>query len=167
MERITLSLENPFCRSPFVSIKKLLLLALPLGILIDGGYSVRAQLPFYTDDTIVTESGKSHFEFFNEYDAFQLQDPNHTQNTANFKFNYGLPHSFEVDVDFPYLSIYRTEGKAASNGFGDTNLGVKRSFREESAGSRIPALAASSTSNFQPEMRVNSWVPGCMTTGST
>ena len=53
------------------------------------------------------------------------------------------PHSFEVDVDFPYLSIYRTEGNAPSNGFGDTNLGIKKSFRNESAGSRLPALAAS------------------------
>ena len=26
-----------------------------------------AQLPFYTDDTVVTERGKWHFEFFNEY----------------------------------------------------------------------------------------------------
>jgi hypothetical protein len=35
-----------------------------------------AQLPFYTDDAAVTERGKWHFEFFNEYDALQLQYPN-------------------------------------------------------------------------------------------
>jgi hypothetical protein len=86
---------------------------------------------------------KGHLEFFNEYDGLQLQDPNRTQNTANFKLNYGLPHSFELDVDFPYLSIYRNGGNAPSNGFGDTNLGIKKSFRHESAGSRLPALAAS------------------------
>ena len=102
-----------------------------------------AQLPFYTDDTAVTERGKWHFEFFDEYDALQLQYPNLKQNTANFKLNYGLPHSLEVDVDSPYLSIYRTAGNQASTGIGDTNLGIKASFRKESSNSRGPSLAAS------------------------
>jgi hypothetical protein len=102
-----------------------------------------AQLPFYTDDSAVTERGKAHFEFFNEYDALQLQYPNSRQNTANFKFNYGLPHSLELDVDSPYLSIYREAGNQASRGLGDTNLGIKESFRQESSTSRLPALAAS------------------------
>ena len=102
-----------------------------------------AQLPFYTDDTGVTEPGKWHFEFFNEYDALQLQVPNLRQNTANFKLNYGLPHNLEVDVDSPYLSIYRTSGNQPSNGIGDTNLGIKANFHKEAPGSRVPALAAS------------------------
>jgi hypothetical protein len=102
-----------------------------------------AQLPFYTDDTSVTERGKWHFEFFDEYDALQLQDPNLTQNTANFKLNYGLPHNLEVDVDSPYLSIYRSAGSQPSIGVGDTNLGIKWSFHKESPTSRVPALAAS------------------------
>jgi len=46
-----------------------------------------AQLPFYTDDPAVTEQGKWHLEFFNEYDALQLQFPNIRQNTANSKLN--------------------------------------------------------------------------------
>ncbi len=117
--------------------------ALPLSYLFCDGRQLQGQLPFYTDDTAVTERGKGHLEFFNEYDSLQLQDPNRTQNTANFKFNYGLSHSFEVDVDFPYLSIYRAEGNASSHGFGDTNLGIKKTFRNESAGSRLPAFAAS------------------------
>ena len=102
-----------------------------------------AQLPFYTDDTAVTEPGKWHFEFFNEYDALQLQYPNLKQNTANFKLNYGLPHNLEVDVDFPYLAIYRTDGNQSSKGLGDTNLGIKSTFHKESPSSRAPALAAS------------------------
>jgi hypothetical protein len=102
-----------------------------------------AQLPFYTDDPAVTERGTGHFEFFNEYDALQLQYPNLKQNTANFKLNYGLPHNLEVDLDFPYLSIYRTAGSQASTGIGDTNFGIKMNFRKESQGSRAPALAAS------------------------
>ena len=104
---------------------------------------VYAQLPFYTDDTSVTDRGKWHFEFFNEYDGLQLQYPNLTQNTANFKLNYGLPHNLEVDVDAPYLSIYRSAGNQSSTGFGDTNLGIKANFRKESPNSRAPALAAS------------------------
>jgi hypothetical protein len=102
-----------------------------------------AQLPFYTDDTAVTKPGKWHFEFFNEYDALQLQYPNLKQNTANFKLNYGLPHNLEANVDFPYLSIYRAAGNQPSTGVGDTNLGIKANFHKESPISRVPALAAS------------------------
>jgi hypothetical protein len=104
---------------------------------------LHAQLPFYTDDTGVTERGKWHFEFFNEYDALQLQYPNQTQNTANFKLNYGLPHNLEVDVDSPYLSISRAAGNQPSAGVGDTNVGLKANFRKESDTSRVPAVAAS------------------------
>jgi hypothetical protein len=105
--------------------------------------SLHAQLPFYTDDTGVTEPGKWHFEFFNEYDSLQLQYPNQTQNTANFKLNYGLPHNLEVDVDSPYLSIGRAAGNKSSAGVGDTNLGLKANFHKESPDSRLPAFAAS------------------------
>jgi len=104
---------------------------------------LHAQLPFYTDDTGVTDRGKWHFEFFNEYDALQLQYPNLRQNTANFKLNYGLPHNLELDFDVPYLAIGRASGNEPSSGLGDANLGIKWSFHKGSAGSRIPALAAS------------------------
>jgi len=49
--------------------------------------SLYAQLPFYTDDPSVTARGKWHLEFFNEYDAHQLQYPNLRQNTSNLKIN--------------------------------------------------------------------------------
>lgn len=81
------------------------------------------QLPFYTDDPAVTAPGKWHFEFFNEYDVLQLQSPNIRQNTANGKLNYGLPHNLELDVDYPYLAIFRTVGNPNSVGGGDLNLG--------------------------------------------
>lgn len=103
-----------------------------------------AQLPFYTDDPSVTDPGKWHFEFFNEFDALQHpQYPNLRQNTANYKLNYGLPHNLELDVDAPYLAIFRALGSRASNGTGDTNVGVKWKFREESQTSHLPALGAS------------------------
>jgi hypothetical protein len=102
-----------------------------------------AQLPFYTDDPSVTEKGKWHFEFFNELDALQLQFPNIRQNTANYKINYGLPHNLEVDVDFPYLAIFRAIGTPNSTGGGDLNLGIKWEFHKESPNSKLPAMGAS------------------------
>jgi len=107
---------------------------------------LHAQLPFYTDDPAVTERGKWHFEFFNEMDALQSpQYPNIRQNTANYKINYGLPHNLELDFDAPYLAIFRDliASPRSSTGIGDTNLGVKWNFHNESPYSRIPALSAS------------------------
>ena len=105
-----------------------------------------AQLPFYTDDPAVTDRGGVHFEFFDEYDFLQREQfPNLRQNTANYKINYGLPHNLELDLDAPYLAIYRTLSIApgTSAGVGDTNLGVKWNFHIEAAGSPLPALSAS------------------------
>jgi hypothetical protein len=105
-----------------------------------------AQQPFYTDDPSVTEKGKWHFEFFNEFDALQHpQFPSLRQNTANYKLNYGLPYNLELDVDAPYLAIFRALGTTpvTSAGVGDTNLGVKWNFHREAAGSRLPAMSAS------------------------
>ena len=101
-----------------------------------------AQLPFYTDDPAVTERGKLHFEFFNEFDALQLQYPNVRQNTANYKLNYGVGRNLELDVDVPYLAILRAAAPNAVGG-GDTNLGIKWEFHRQANGSHVPALGAS------------------------
>jgi hypothetical protein len=109
-----------------------------------GGTPLCAQLPFYTDDPAVTETGKWHFEFFDEFDDLQTpQFPNLKQNTANYKLNYGLPHNLELDVDTPYLAIYRALQTPNSSGGGDTNLGVKWEFHKESPGNPLPALGVS------------------------
>jgi hypothetical protein len=108
--------------------------------------ALHAQLPFYTDDPGVTERGTLHFEFFNEFDALQHpQYPNLRQNTANYKVNYGLPHNLELDLDSPYLAIYRAveTSQPTAAGIGDTNLGIKWNFHKESQKSRMPALGAS------------------------
>ena len=103
-----------------------------------------AQLPFYTDDPSVTDPGAWHFEFFNEYDFLQHpQFPNLRQNTANYKLNYGLPGSLELDVDAPYLAIFRAAGSQTSRGFGDTNMGIKWNLHRASPSSRVPALSSS------------------------
>ncbi|MBZ5609713.1 MAG: transporter [Acidobacteriia bacterium] len=103
-----------------------------------------AQLPFYTDDPAVTERGKLHFEFFNEFDALQHpQFPDLRQNTANYKINFGLPFNLELDLDAPYLAIFRALGTPDAAGLGDTDLGIKWNFHKEAPGSRAPALGAS------------------------
>ena len=104
----------------------------------------RAQLPFYTDDPSVTPTRTLHIEFFNEIDALQsAQFPNLRQNTANIKFNTGLPHNLELDFDAPYLSIYRDPKTPSSTGAGDTNLGIKWNFRRAVENSHRPVLSAS------------------------
>ncbi len=108
--------------------------------------SLPAQQPFYTDDPAVTEPGKWHFEFFNEFDALQHpQFPNLRQNTASYKLNYGLPHDLEFDIDAPYLAIFRALGSlpVTSSGVGDTNLGLKWNFHKEAQSSRLPAMSVS------------------------
>jgi hypothetical protein len=103
-----------------------------------------AQLPFYTDDPSVTVPWTLHFEFFNEYDALHLSEyPDLRQNTANFKLNDGLPHGLELDVDAPYLSIFRASGNQASRGNGDADMGIKWNFRNNPQASRLPLLSAS------------------------
>jgi Putative MetA-pathway of phenol degradation len=106
---------------------------------------LHAQQPFYTDDPSVTDRGAWHFEFFNEFDALQHpQYPNLRQNTANYKLNYGLPHDLEIDVDAPYLGIFRAADAAPTAlGVGDTNLGLKWNFQKETDNSRAPALGVS------------------------
>jgi hypothetical protein len=120
-------------------MKRSLLLALLAAPLV-------AQQPFYTDDPAVTEPGKWHFEFFNEFDALQApQYPNLRQNTTNYKLNAGLPYHLELDADSPYLAIFRDLGSSprTSAGIGDTNLGLKWNFHQEAPASRAPALSVS------------------------
>src|ERR1700722_17586261 len=108
-----------------------------------------AQMPFYTDDSAVTEPGTLHVEIFDEIDALQsMQFPDLRQNTTNLKVNVGLPHGLELDVDAPYLSIYRAPGSHSSHGVGDTDMGVKWNLHESSPNSHVPALAVSFYTEF-------------------
>lgn len=103
-----------------------------------------AQMPFYTDNADVTDQGTLHFEIFNEFDGLQsAQFPDLRQNTLNYKANYGLPHGLELDLDAPYLSIFRASGTSTSNGPGDTDLGIKWNFRKSAHALSFPTLSAS------------------------
>lgn len=103
-----------------------------------------AQMPFYTDNADVTDQGTLHMEIYNELDALQsAQYPDLRQNTANFKVNYGLPQSLELDFDIPYLFISRASGSQASSGNGDADMGIKWNFHKASHPRAVPAFSAS------------------------
>ena len=104
-----------------------------------------AQQPFYTDDADVTPKGAVHIESFDEFDWLQpSQAPHLRQNTINMRVNYGLGHRLELDLDSPLITIVNdaTTVPRRPFGIGDTNFGVKYSFREETAQSAAPALTA-------------------------
>jgi hypothetical protein len=106
----------------------------------------RAQQPFVTDDASVTDRGKFHLEFSNEFDLLQpAAFPNLRQNTASFELNYGLLKDVEVGVQAPLIALFNARGAAPRTAFGlgDTRLSVKYNFLKEREGSRRPALAAS------------------------
>ena len=101
-------------------------------------------MPFYTDDTEVTELGTLHLEMFDEIDSIQsARYPDLRQNTVNVKLNAGLPHRFEIDLDAPYLAISRAADSKSSRGIGDTNFGLKWKIREATPDSHLPAVATS------------------------
>jgi hypothetical protein len=105
---------------------------------------LRAQMPFYTDDTSVTETNKFHIEVFDEFDGLQAsQYPDLRQNTANVRFNYSPWAHLELDIDAPYIAIERTAAVQSSRGVGDTNLGAKWNLRETPQDSLLPSFAVS------------------------
>jgi len=127
--------------NPFMRLQVRLFLFFLLASMAPGA-RIRAQIPFYTDDTEVTARKIVHMEFFNEIDALQsAQFPSLRQNTSNFKVNAGLAHNLELDFDAPYISIYRSNGTNGSSGIGDANMGIKWKFHQALPGSWVPSLA--------------------------
>ena len=129
-------------RSPLTSAPALALL-----LLLAPASVARAQQPFVTDDADVTDKGKLHFEFSNEFDLLPASAfPSVRQNAASFELAYGLVENVEVSVEAPLITIFNARGAAAPRavfGLGDTSLSVKYNFLKERDGSRRPALAAS------------------------
>ncbi len=112
--------------------------------LVFGSAPLHAQMPFYTDDTSVTEPKKIHVEIFDEFDGLQSsQFPDERQNTANVKINFSPWNRLELDLDVPYLRIQRAPGSESSHGIGDTNLGAKWNLRAATPDSYQPTLAVS------------------------
>jgi Putative MetA-pathway of phenol degradation len=118
--------------------------ALLVLFIVFGSGPAHAQMPFYTDDTGVTDPGKLHFEIFDEVDGLQSsQFPDLRQNTENVKVNFSPLKGLELDVDVPYLTIARAPGSPSSQGVGDTNLGAKWQIRDSTPDSLRPSFAAS------------------------
>ena len=70
-----------------------------------------AQQPFYTDDADVTDRGKFHLEFSNQYSWLQPSAfPNLRQNAAVVQLNYGLLERLEVGIDSPLLAVFNAPG---------------------------------------------------------
>jgi hypothetical protein len=109
-----------------------------------GSSPLRAQMPFYTDDSSVTEPRTLHVEIFDEIDGLQSsQYPDLRQNTDNLKLNFSPVKGLELDLDAPYIAIGRAPGSQSSHGIGDTNFGAKWNFRDSTPDSLRPSLAAS------------------------
>jgi hypothetical protein len=109
--------------------------------------AARAQQPFITDDADVTEKGRLHFEFSNEFDLLHGSAfPALRQNTTSFELAYGLVENLEVSVEAPLIAIFNARDAGSPRrvfGPGDVNLSVKYNFLKEREGSRRPALTAS------------------------
>ncbi len=105
----------------------------------------QAQAPFVTDDTAVADLHKFHFEFTNEYDILKESDlPNLRQNTANFKFSYGIWKNVEIGADNQLLNISTAPNPIYPNavfGYGDLDFSVKWHICDEKG--RRPSFGAS------------------------
>jgi hypothetical protein len=105
---------------------------------------LQAQMPFYTDDTSTTDSGKLHVEVFEELDGLQSsQFPDLRQSTGNIKMNFSPMKHVELDVDAPYIQIARASGSQSAGGIGDTDLGAKWTIRETPPDTNVTSFAAS------------------------
>jgi hypothetical protein len=105
---------------------------------------LRAQMPFYTDDTAVAEPRRLHLEMFDEFDGLpSSQYPDLRQNTTNVKLDFSPLRHFELNVDVPYIHIYRASGSQSAQGVGDTNLGAKWTVRDPPPDSLLAAFAVS------------------------
>ena len=127
---------------PLNSPRRVLVLLL-LTVLFSSGRSY-AQMPFYTDDTATTETGKFHIEVFDELDRLpSSQYPDVRQNTTNIKINFSPTHRLEIDFDAPYIHISRAAGSESASGIGDTEVGAKYVLREAPPDSNLTTFAAS------------------------
>ncbi|HEX8131491.1 MAG TPA: transporter [Pyrinomonadaceae bacterium] len=136
-------------RAPALAI--ILRLAFPALLLfclaLRAAPAARAQQPFITDDADVTDRGKFHFEFSNQFDLLQRDAfPSLRQNTASFELAYGLLPQVEISIEAPLITIFnaREAGTPRTvSGVGDTNVSVKYNFLREREGLRRPALTLS------------------------
>ena len=110
-----------------------------------------AQQPFLSDDAEVTERGKVHFEYANQYVLLQKSFyPNLRQDTNNFVIQYGLFEHVEVNMDFPLIAIVnaRGSGMASVFGLGDVDFAVKWNLVSENPDGARPAFTVAAAAEF-------------------
>jgi hypothetical protein len=111
----------------------------------------RGQQPFVTDNAEVTDKGKLHFQFGNEYDILPRSSyPSLRQNTSVFEFDYGLAKNMEIGFDGPIIAIFNSHvaSPRTPHGFGDIDFHVKYNLLKERARSRWPAMTVSFSTEF-------------------
>ena len=119
--------------------------------IVGASATCNAQQPFYTDDADVTEKGKFHLQFRNEFDVLQRSSyPSLRQNTADFSLAYGLGTGMEMGPDSPVISIFnsRVTSPKTATGIGDITVHLKYNFLKEREGSWLPAMTANMNVQF-------------------
>ncbi|MGI8466921.1 MAG: hypothetical protein ACR2N3_00525 [Pyrinomonadaceae bacterium] len=104
------------------------------------------QRPFVTDNAEVTDKNKFHAEFGNQLNWLQHSAfPVKKQNGFDALAAYGVFKNAEVSFDAVILSLFNDRSKSPRvvSGFGDSTLGFKYNFHQESENSRLPAMSAS------------------------
>jgi hypothetical protein len=105
----------------------------------------RSQTPFVTDDAEVADKRTFHFEFIAEFDSLQKSAyPAKRQNTSISRLSYGIAKNIEVGVDIPVVTVFNARGTSPrhSIGISDVAAHIKIKLRDETKGSRLPALGA-------------------------
>ncbi len=129
--------HDPDLNTPTLAFIATLLCALFLSA------AAAAQTPFVTDDTDVTEKGKVHLEFLNQYDLLQRSaEPSLRQDAALVSVTVGVHKNVEIGVEVPVVVIFNEEGTFPRRplGLSDVGAAIKVKLTEEKAGSRLPAL---------------------------
>jgi hypothetical protein len=103
-----------------------------------------SQTPFTTDNADVTDKGKFHFEFINEFDQLQPTSfPAKYQNGTRMTLAYGVAKNVEVSITGQFLDIVGASHPRAIGGISDTTIAAKYNFRMEKENSMLPAFTIS------------------------
>src|SRR6476620_7858448 len=89
--------------------------------------------PMITDDTETVPKG--HFEI-NTALIYERGSNGEVFGTPLVDFNYGLSEHFQLKVEIPWVVLHQF-GQKALGGLGDTNVGVRWRFRDETDHHRI------------------------------
>ncbi|MBX7171705.1 MAG: hypothetical protein K1X72_12165 [Pyrinomonadaceae bacterium] len=106
-----------------------------LGILLFLPNQARAQggPPMITDDTGTVPKG--HWEINSAFTIERGSD-GRVLGTPLLDINYGLSKNTQLKVEIPWLVVHRN-GQKGINGLGNTNIGVRWRFRDETKDHRI------------------------------